>query len=188
MRKMIKELIHNRRAYRLLEPVEIKKELIQDLAECAQLAPSCFNNQPWRFVFVYDKNTLEEMYPALSSGNDWARLGSMFIAVFSQLDLDCKIKDRDYYLFDTGMATAFIILRLTELGLVAHPIAGFNEEKAKTTLNIPGEMKLVTLLVVGKKTEKISPLLLEKQIEVEQKRPVRLSLDKFAFHNRFTGE
>jgi len=29
------------------------------------------------------------------------------------------------------MATAFIILRATELGLVAHPIAGYNEDAVK---------------------------------------------------------
>jgi len=32
----------------------------------------------------------------------------MIIAVFSREDLDCRIRGRNYYLFDTGMATAFI--------------------------------------------------------------------------------
>jgi hypothetical protein len=51
----------------------------------------------------------------------------MIIAVFSQKDLDCiRRGGREYYLFDTGMATAFMILRAMGLGLVAHPIAGFN--------------------------------------------------------------
>jgi len=33
----------------------------------------------------------------------------MFVAVFSRKDDDCVIKDREYHLFDTGMATAFMI-------------------------------------------------------------------------------
>ncbi|MCK5260649.1 MAG: nitroreductase family protein [Thermoplasmatales archaeon] len=46
----VKQAIIKRRAYRSLEPVEITEELIYDLAECARLTASCFNNQPWRYV------------------------------------------------------------------------------------------------------------------------------------------
>ena len=52
------QTIRERRAYRSLEPVKITKELAKDLARSAQLAPSCFNNQPWRFDFVYEPETL----------------------------------------------------------------------------------------------------------------------------------
>ncbi|MCK4297935.1 MAG: nitroreductase family protein, partial [Planctomycetes bacterium] len=48
----VREAIERRRAYRSLDPAPISDELIRDLAESASLAPSCFNNQPWRFVFV----------------------------------------------------------------------------------------------------------------------------------------
>ena len=48
------------------------KELIKDLARHVLLAPSCFNNQPARFVFVHDAETLHRMQDALSSGNLWA--------------------------------------------------------------------------------------------------------------------
>ncbi|MBL7084201.1 MAG: nitroreductase family protein, partial [Candidatus Aminicenantes bacterium] len=47
----ITQAIRERRAYRSLEPVKITRGLIKDLARSTQLAPSCFNNQPWRFVF-----------------------------------------------------------------------------------------------------------------------------------------
>ena len=124
----VKQAIQTRRAYRSLEPVEITEELVTALAESAQLAPSCFNNQPWRFVFAYDPDILKKLHGAMSKGNRWVEAGSMIIAIFSQKDLDCLIKGREYYLFDTGMATAFIMLRATELGLVAHPIAGYKED------------------------------------------------------------
>ncbi|MCF8008335.1 MAG: nitroreductase family protein [Halanaerobiales bacterium] len=48
----VKEAIEKRRAYRSLEPVKIDKMLIKELSEAASLAPSCFNNQPWKYVFV----------------------------------------------------------------------------------------------------------------------------------------
>lgn len=181
----VKEAINKRRAYRFLEHVDITEDLIRDLAQSAQLFCSCFNNQPWRYVFVYDPEMLKKMYGALSQGNEWAQSASMIIAVFSKPELDCIIKDRKYYLFDTGMATAALILRATELGLVAHPIAGYSPKKTKEILGIPDEMEIITLVIVGKHSDTMSPVLSNKQIEAERKRPERLSFDKFVYMNSY---
>ena len=181
----VKQAINERRAYRSFDPVTITQEIIQDLGESAQLSASCFNNQPWRYVFVHEPEVLSELHEALFKGNAWAKAASMIIAVFSKADLDCVIKGKEYYLFDTGMATAFIILRATELGLVAHPIAGYSEPKAKEVLRIPDGMTLITLVIVGKHSENISPVLSDKQIGWEMERPERLPLRDFVHMNRF---
>lgn len=179
------EAIRKRRAYRSLEPVEITKELIYDLAGCAQLSASCFNNQPWRFVFVYDPEMLKKMHEAMSSGNEWTRAASMIIAVLSKKEYDCVIRERVYHQFDTGMATAFLILRATELGLVAHPIAGYSPKKTREILGIPDDIEVITLVNVGKHSETISPILSEKQVTDEKKRPERFPLEKIVFLNTY---
>ena len=183
----LNEIMNTRRAYRSLEPVQITEEIIQDLAESARLAPSCFNNQPWRYVFVYEEQQLREMYTVLNRGNQWAERASLIIAVFSEADLDCRIKGRDYFLYDTGTATGFLILKAAELGLVAHPIAGFDEEMVKGILHIPDYMTVITLLVVGKKAVELNPVLSEKQVEWEKNRPKRIEVDEFVFRNDYTG-
>jgi len=180
----LSNVIKGRRALRSLDPVKISKGLVKDLATFAGLSPSCFNNQPWRFVFVWEKKTLNKVFTALSRGNNWAQAASMIIAVFSQKDLDCMIKEREYHLFDTGLATGFLILRATDLGLVAHPIAGYDEEAVKSILHIPEKMRLITLVIVGKKSEKISPLLSEKQAEGEKNRPPRLKFEAYSFQKK----
>ena len=184
----VKEAISTRRAYRALAPVEITDELVDDLATHAQLAPSCFNNQPTQFVFVYSSEMLPKIKETLSGGNVWATAASLIIAVFSKEDLDCDVKGRKYYLFDQGQATAFLLLRATELGLVAHPIAGFDEVEVKEILGIPDEMTVITLIIVGKKSDEISSLLSEKQVETENKRPARMQLSKFVYRNRYATD
>jgi nitroreductase len=181
----VKEAIEKRRAYRSLEPVEITEDLIRELVKAAQLTPSCFNNQPWRFVFVYDKDMLLRMREGLTRGNEWIHAASLIIVVFGKKEDDCDTKGREYYLFDMGMACAFIQLRATELGLVAHPIAGFMEDKVKEKLGIPDEMKVITLINVGKKSDTISEVLSEKQVGWEKKRPKRKSLEEFVYRNRY---
>ena len=105
----VKEAIRKRRAYRSLKDVTITEELIEDLTECAQFPPSRFNKQRWCFVFVYT-GVLESLCNALSKGNQWAHSASMITAVIGRKDLDYLIKEREYYFFDTGVATAFILL------------------------------------------------------------------------------
>ena len=154
------EAINKRRAFRSLIPVKISEDLIRDLAGCAQIAASCFNNQPWQYIFVHDKEMLNKMHLALSDGNKWAHYASMIIVVLGKKDDDCVIHDRIYYRFDIGMATAYIILRATELGLVAHPIAGYSPKKTREILGIPDDIDVIALVIVGKHSEKIcdSPL------------------------------
>jgi len=181
----LQDVVNARRAYRSLDPVEITDEIIRSLGQAAILAATCFNNQPARYVFVTDPKVLHEVQGAMTKGNAWTQQASMIIAVFSHVDYDCKPKGREYYLFDTGMQTAQLILKATDLGLVAHPIAGYDEDKVKAILGIPEEMRVITLVIVGKKSDTISPLLDEGQIEREKKRPERLPQEKFVAMNRF---
>jgi nitroreductase len=181
----VKQAIRERRAYRSLDPVKITDELVKDLAEAAQLAPSCNNFQPWRYIFAYDPEVLKKLHATFSKGNEWMKASSMIIAVFSKKESDCVLGDRVYYLFDTGMATAFMILRATELGLVAHPVAGYDEEKVKDILAIPKDMRLITLVNVGKHSTTVSAVLSEKQKLGEKQRPERLPFAKFAYTNKY---
>jgi len=177
--------IETRRASRSLGPCEVTAELARDLASHARLSPSCSNDQPWRFVFVIEPEKLEAMKDVFTAGNRWCHAASMVIAVFSRKEDDCIIRDREYHQFDTGMATAFLILRATELGLVAHPIAGFSPKKTREALGIPEEFQIVTLVLVGKRASTLNPFLSEKQISAETTRPERLPLERIAFMNGY---
>jgi nitroreductase len=142
----IKEALENRRSYRAFEPVEITDDMIKELATAAQLMPSCFNNQPWKFVFVRSKEALAKVHATLPAANGWVKKASVIVAAFARKENDCVIKEREYYLFDLGQAVGAMQLRATELGLVAHPIAGFDNEKVRLALGIPeGNMVLVLI-------------------------------------------
>jgi nitroreductase len=183
----VTDAIETRRAYRSLEPVEITDELIKDLARHAELAPSCNNNQPWRFVFVRDPSQLAKIHAALLKNNKWIELASMVIVVFSRAGEDCVVKGRIYHQFDTGMGVAFLILRATELGLVAHPVAGFDEAAIRHALDIPENYQVITLVNVGKHSASIHPYLTESQVVRERERLARYPFEKFAFIDSYTA-
>ena len=172
----VKEAIEKRRAYRALGPVEITDGLMRELAAAAQLTASCFNNQPWKFVFARSPGALAKVQDCLSKGNDWAKKASLIIAAFARKENDCVIKEREYYLFDLGQAVSALALRATELGLVAHPIAGFDNEKVRLALGIPEGNMVLTLINIGKKIEDLGALN-PQQAASEAGRPPRLPLE-----------
>ncbi|MCY6957235.1 nitroreductase family protein [Clostridium brassicae] len=57
----IKQCITMRRSIRKYKEDDIPDELIFDLLDCARLAPSACNSQPWRFKIVKDKKTKQTL-------------------------------------------------------------------------------------------------------------------------------
>jgi nitroreductase len=99
----------------------------------------------------------------------------LIVAVWSKADLDCKTPDgREYFQFDTGMASAFLMLAATARNLEAHPIAGFDPKAAREVLALPNEAQVITLVIMGGHSQEVSPMLTDWQVkaETERKRPV----------------
>lgn len=146
----ILDILKNRKASRAFSSIDLPLEFIEKLKNAAQLSASCFNNQPWRFLFLTNEATLNKGRKALSKGNNWANDAPLLIVGFTKPDLDCQLSDgREYYLFDLGMAVQNILLQATELNLVARPMAGFDSEIISEEFNIPNEFEIMVMIAVG---------------------------------------
>lgn len=179
----LNSLIEVRRARRALADRPISETAVRTLLEAAHLAPSCFNNQPWRLV-VATGEALERLKGALSRGNYWAKRAPAMIAVASKAELDCRLSDgRDYFLFGCGMAVGFLMLQATQMGLIAHPIAGYDPAKVKEALGIPDDYVVITLVVLGWPGD--PAVLSDKHRELESSPRDRKPLSQVAFWNRF---
>jgi nitroreductase len=175
--------ISNRRALRALDARKIEDEKMNSLAEAARLSASCFNNQPWRFVFCTNPEVLNVLRTTLPKGNAWATRAPLIIAVAAAENDDCQLGDqRDYYLFDCGLSVGQMLLRATELGIVAHPIAGYDSLKVRAALRIPGEYVVITLVICGYHGSDDS-LLSDKQKTAEASRPERKRISENFFSN-----
>ena len=53
--------IKNRRSVRQYSDKPIPNEILKELVDCARLAPTARNEQPWEFIVVTDKSTLAEL-------------------------------------------------------------------------------------------------------------------------------
>lgn len=55
------DLAKNRYTTKVYQPKQISDEKIEDLKEILRLAPSSINSQPWRFIFISDEKTKQEL-------------------------------------------------------------------------------------------------------------------------------
>ena len=129
----------------------IPEEILTQLFEIIRWSPSCNNSQPWRFVFVTDKNRQEKFMTALPRGNQWAAKAPVLVAVFAR-EKDDHVREDDpvrYSQFDSGMAVMSLLLGATHLGLMGHAMAGYDAKGIKAALDIPEEYHVLCVVALG---------------------------------------
>lgn len=179
------EAIRTRRARRALQIKPVEDEKVEALIEAARLSASCFNNQPWRLIFVRGEQALSAVKDAMSKGNVWTSRSPLIVVVVCKEEEDCRLSDRrNYFMFDCGLAIGQLELRATELGLLAHPIAGYDPLKVKAALGIPEEYIVMTLVICGYLGGD-GALLSEKQKGWERTRPERKPMGETIFLDKW---
>jgi nitroreductase len=143
-----------RRARRAISSETLDAAALDRIVEAATLAPSCFNNQPWRIVAVERGragNAYEAVSAALTPGNAWATEAPLLLIFCTSAHLDCRMdQGRDYAFFDLGQACLAVQLQAWREGFYAHPMAGFSPQKIKTALGLPPEVVPLCFMALGK--------------------------------------
>lgn len=161
------ELIKKRQSDRGYIEKGVNREDIQKIINCARLAPSACNSQPWTFIAVDDKKLCEKVaksvYDPLIGINKFALTAPVFIVVVAEKrnltsGIGGIVKGADYTSIDIGIASEHICLAAADLGLGTCMMGWFKEKNIKNILNIPKsrEIKLVISLgyVQNEKTRK----------------------------------
>ena len=135
--------IAKRASIREYQSKAIPKDLLEKLVDAGRRAPTARAVEPWEFVVITDKATLQKLGAIASSGS-FIKGASSCIAIF------CK--DTKYYLEDGCAATENILLTASDVGLGACWVAGDKKPYAgevSKLLGVPSELKLVSLISLG---------------------------------------
>lgn len=120
------------------------------LLEAARWAPSCFNEQPARFIVARKPEDLEKMRGCLNPGNRvWAGQAPVLIAVLSHPFFRETGKPNRWAAYDSGTAWGYLALEAFRRGLFAHAMGGFSVEKARAEFGVPAEWGIQAILAVG---------------------------------------
>ncbi|TFF92577.1 nitroreductase [Candidatus Thorarchaeota archaeon] len=178
---MILDEIMKRRSGRAFTEKPIPDEMLKSILEAGRWAPSCANTQAWNFVVLKDPEALAKGHEALSRGNTWGKTAPVMIIVAAKEDGGCSSHGLPYFTMDVGLAVENMLLQAVHLGLLAHPTAGWDEDRLKKDFGIPDEYRIVTVVFFG--YEGRIEDLDERTQEKEKKPRTRRPLDEIAHWN-----
>ena len=177
--------IELRRAKRAYSEKPIPEDVTRRIMTAATYAPSCFNNQSWRFLVVSDRAELSKIHEALTDANYWVKKSPLIIAIATKPDLDCQLSDkRDYAFFDCGLAAENLMLQAFKEGLYAHALAGFDPLIVKKNFNIPEDFIIIALVTMGFPGD--DSHLNEKHLEMENSARMRKPENEVICYNQWT--
>ncbi len=141
--------IRTRFANRAVSSREVPEETLLALVEAASFAPSCFNEQPWRFLVARGERR-EVLAGIMTPANqEWAGIAPALILTLAKRTFTKGGKDNRWHMSDAGCAAGFLMLEAEHRGLVAHPMAGFKRKEARELFEIPEDFEIVHLMAVG---------------------------------------
>jgi nitroreductase len=146
------DLLKRRWSPRAFSEQPVGPDMLLTLLEAARWAPSSSNEQPWRFVVATREEPADydRLLACLLEGNrKWAYRAPVLILSVARMDFEEDGRPNRHAFHDVGLATENLLLQATALGLVAHPMAGFDIEKARADLKIPSGYEPVAMIAVG---------------------------------------
>ncbi len=149
----INELILKRWSPVAFDPRPVEYEKIHLLFEAAKWAPSGNNAQPWRFVYATrDMLEYEVFINLLTKPNSvWAKTAPLLVLALAQVVSTYKNRPNRLAFYETGMAVSNLLIQATDMDLMVHQMAGYDQEKAKEVFGIPSRYEPTAMMAIGYK-------------------------------------
>ncbi len=148
----IQDLLAQRWSSRAFDPERpVDPGEIHALLEAARWAPSCFNEQPWRYLVFAgsDPERLEKARGCLMEGNAWARKAPVLLLSVARETFARNDKPNRHAQHDVGLASENLVLQATALGLMTHQMAGFDADGARREFHVPEAFTPMAMIAVG---------------------------------------
>lgn len=150
----IHDLIATRWSPRALDQdTPVPRRHITALLEAARWAPSCFGDQPWRYL-VWDRHADEtawqQAFDCLAEGNQaWVRRCPVLLAALADSVFERNGKPNRWAQYDTGAASENLCLQAAAMGLAAHQMGGFDKTRLAEFFEIPERFTAMAMIAVG---------------------------------------
>lgn len=142
------EVLKSRRSIRTYTQQPVDKCVIEDIVDCARLAPTAMNDQPWDFVVVTAKDALASLPVMLGHGEFLAS------AAFVVLVLT---RETTYGIEDSCAATENLLIAAEAHGIGACWVAGNKQSYGPVVakaFGAPADRQLVAIVSFGYPAEK----------------------------------
>ena len=139
----VSQAIKMKRAVREFSEVAIPDDQLAEVINAGRRAQSSKNTQPWHFIVVRDRETLE----AMSKLGQFAKQLAGAAAAIVILTPDPA--ERWSIMFDAGQSAGYMQLAAWDLGIGTCPVTIYEPEKARELLGFPDDFHVRAVLSMG---------------------------------------
>ncbi len=147
------EALTARRARRAFAQRDVPVEMQELLWRAVSVAPSHGNVQTVRLLVAASQAARDGVAAALSEGNrQWAPAAPLLVALGSLPQHERAESygvERGLWSFHAGIAAGNLMAQATSLGLIAHPMAGFDEEAIRASFAAPDSLRILVVFAIG---------------------------------------
>lgn len=154
------ELAQQRRSTRKFKPDAVPQEIQEQLQKIVLMSPASKRANPWEFIFVENKETLEAISTCKQMGAAFVKDAPLAIVVIADT------KKSDVWIEDCSVASTYLHLAAEDLGLGSCWVqirrrGKENGEQGsdvlKSLLNIPEDYEVLSVIALGYKEEERKP-------------------------------
>jgi nitroreductase len=132
---------------------QVSNEQVIALLEAARWAPSCFGDQPWRFIVwnkSVDAQAWQYAFDCLAPSNQtWVKDAPLLILACADSLFNHNQQPNRWGQYDTGAAAENLCLQASNMGLMAHQMGGFNADLVREKFSIPMQFTPMAMICVG---------------------------------------
>ncbi len=137
------EVLQSRRSIRTYAETPVERSIIEEIVDCARLAPTAMNDQPWDFVVLTAREDMQRIPPMLGHAEFIAN------AAFAVLVL---ARETNYAVEDCAAATENLLIAAAAHGLGSCWVAGTKQAYGPVVakaFGAPEDRQLISIVSFG---------------------------------------
>jgi len=170
------DLIKQRWSARSFSPREITTDEIHTILEAASWAASTNNEQPWEFYYALKGGVgFDTIWNCLMPGNQpWNIKAAGFIVTIARKTFAANEKPNAYAEHDLGLATSYLLLQASSMGIFTHPLAGIDKVKLIEFLHLSDNQSPLCVIALGylDDAEKLEEPFKERELTPRSRKPL----------------
>jgi len=165
MNTVFLDLVKARYSVRDFLTKEVEENKLRYILECARLAPSAVNKQPWKFIVIKEGRERSNLWDCYN--REWFKSAPVYIMVIID-ENESWVRSSDnknYGYVDAAIAIEHICLAATSVGLGTCWVCNFDTVKCKILFNLGDGQESVALIPIGYPVEKPGRIVARKSFD-----------------------
>jgi len=156
----------------------VEPDKLLALFEAARWAPSCWGDEPWRYIVCdrkQDTEAWQRAFGVLDPGNQaWCKDVPVLLIVLADTLFTRNDQPNRWGAYDTGAASENLCLEAVHQGLIAHQMGGFDQAAVRAAFKVPERYQPMAMIAVGYlgRAEQLEGEYYEAEIAPRSRRPL----------------